>query len=58
MTSIKIQPMRWTVDELEGLPENGNRYEIIDGALHMPRAPHVDHQDVAGVIYAETAKLV
>ncbi|EKU98878.1 hypothetical protein Lepto7375DRAFT_8211 [Leptolyngbya sp. PCC 7375] len=53
MTSIKIQPMRWTVDDLEGLPENGNRYEIIDGALHMTRAPHVDHQDVAGAIYAE-----
>lgn len=53
MTAIKIQPMRWTVDDLEGLPENGNRYEIIDGALHMTRAPHVDHQDVAGAIYAE-----
>ena len=53
MTAIKIQPMRWTVDDLEGLPENGNRYEIIDGELHMTRAPHVDHQDVAGAIYAE-----
>lgn len=53
MTAIKIQPMRWTVEDLEGLPENGNRYEIIDGALHMTRAPHVDHQDVAGAIYSE-----
>lgn len=53
MTVINIQPMRWTVEDLEGLPENGNRYEIIDGALHMTRAPHVDHQDVAGAIYSE-----
>ncbi|MEM7793835.1 MAG: Uma2 family endonuclease [Cyanobacteria bacterium P01_C01_bin.118] len=45
--------MRWTIDDLEGLPENGNRYEIIDGELYTPRAPHVDHQDVAGAIYAE-----
>ena len=46
MTATKIQPMRWTVEDLDGLPDNGNRYEIIDGALHMSRAPHVDHQDV------------
>lgn len=43
----------WTIEDLDGLPENGNRYEIIDGELHMPRAPHVDHQDVAGAIYSE-----
>ena len=53
MTATNIQPMRWTVEDLDGLPDNGNRYEIIDGALHMTRAPHVDHQDVAGAIYAE-----
>ncbi|MBT9317762.1 Uma2 family endonuclease [Leptothoe spongobia] len=53
MRAIKIKPMRWTVEDLEGLPDNGNRYEIIDGALHMTRAPHVDHQDVAGAIYSE-----
>ncbi|MGD1855617.1 MAG: Uma2 family endonuclease [Leptolyngbyaceae cyanobacterium] len=53
MTATKIQPMRWTVEDLDGLPDNGNRYEIIDGALHMSRAPHVDHQDVAGAIYSE-----
>ncbi|MEM9219820.1 MAG: Uma2 family endonuclease [Cyanobacteria bacterium P01_F01_bin.150] len=53
MTGTYIQPMRWTVEDLDGLPENGNRYEIIDGELHMPHAPHVEHQDVAGAIYAE-----
>lgn len=53
MTAAKIRPMRWTVEDLEGLPDNGNRYEIIDGELYMTRAPHVDHQDVAGAIYAE-----
>jgi Uma2 family endonuclease len=53
MSVSKIQPIRWTIADLAGLPENGNRYEIIDGHLHMTRAPHVDHQDVAGAIYSE-----
>ena len=46
MTAIKIQPMRWTVSDLDGLPENGNRYEIIDGDLYVTRAPHWRHQRV------------
>lgn len=53
MSGIKIQPIGWTIADLARLPENGNRYEIIDGDLHMTRAPHVDHQDVAGAIYSE-----
>ena len=43
----------WTIADLEGFPDNGNRYEIIDGELFVTRAPHIEHQDVAGLIYAE-----
>jgi len=39
---------RWTVADLEGLPDDGNRYEIIDGELHLTTAPHVWHQLVVG----------
>lgn len=39
---------RWTVADLEGLPDDGNRYEIIDGELHVTSAPHVWHQLVVG----------
>jgi Uma2 family endonuclease len=45
--------VRWTVSDLEGFPENGNRYEIIDGELFVTRAPHLDHQDSAGALYAK-----
>ncbi len=45
--------VRWTVDDLEGLPETSDRFEIIDGDLHVTRVPHWKHQDVAGAIYAE-----
>ncbi|GAB4344828.1 MAG: Uma2 family endonuclease [Cyanophyceae cyanobacterium] len=45
--------VRWCLEDLDGLPDNGSRYEILDGALIVTRAPHCDHQDVAGRIYAE-----
>ena len=51
MTAVK--KVRWTVDDIERLPETSDRFEIIDGDLHVTRAPHVNHQDAAGAIYAE-----
>ena len=53
MTSAIPEQVRWTIADLEGFPDNGNRYEIIDGELFVTRAPHLAHQDVAGAIYAE-----
>ncbi|MEM9905798.1 MAG: Uma2 family endonuclease [Cyanobacteria bacterium P01_D01_bin.44] len=48
-----INQLRWTIDDLEGLPENSNRYEIIDGELHVTRAPHWKHQSVAGRVHSK-----
>ncbi len=41
--------LRWTTRDLDALPDDGGwkRYEIIDGVLHMTRAPHIRHQGVA-----------
>jgi Uma2 family endonuclease len=36
--------LRWSSQDLELLPENGKRYEIIDGELHVSRQPHYYHQ--------------
>jgi hypothetical protein len=36
--------VRWTTTDLELLPDNGNRYEIINGELFVTRAPHWKHQ--------------
>ena len=44
---------RWTSADLELLPDNGNRYEIIDGELFVARAPHWGYQKAIGNIYAE-----
>lgn len=37
----------WTVDDLERLPDDGNRYELIDGSLLVSPAPAPRHQLVA-----------
>ncbi|MBW4557777.1 MAG: Uma2 family endonuclease [Trichormus sp. ATA11-4-KO1] len=34
----------WTTADLELFPDNGNRYEIIDGELFVTRVPHWKHQ--------------
>jgi Uma2 family endonuclease len=51
MTST--QPVRWTIADLELFPEDGKRYEIIDGDLIVTRAPHWKHQEVVGNVYAQ-----
>jgi Uma2 family endonuclease len=40
------QSTRWKSADLELLPDNGNRYEIIDGELLVTRSPHWKHQKV------------
>jgi Uma2 family endonuclease len=42
----------WTVDMLDALPEDLQRYELIDGMLHVTPAPSDAHQLVAGEFYA------
>lgn len=34
----------WTLADWEALPNDGNRYEIIDGVLYMTTAPYSFHQ--------------
>ena len=39
---------RWTYDAYAALPDDGMRYEIIDGVLYMAAAPNTAHQTAAG----------
>ncbi|APB32935.1 Uncharacterized protein conserved in cyanobacteria [Gloeomargarita lithophora Alchichica-D10] len=43
--------IQWISADLELLPENSNRYEIIDGELFVNQAPHWFHQRVCGNLY-------
>ncbi len=38
--------LRWTSKDLEMLPDNGKRYEIVDGELYVSKQPHYYHQRV------------
>lgn len=42
----------WTVDMLDALPDDGQRYEIIDGALFVTPSPRDVHQLVVGELHA------
>lgn len=35
-----------TLADLDATPDDGNRYELIDGEIYMSRAPHIHHQDI------------
>ena len=36
--------LRWTSADLDVLPDDGKRYEIIDGELYVSRQPGYHHQ--------------
>ena len=40
-----------TVTDLEGMPEDGNRYEVIEGELYVSTAPGLPHQSALGNLY-------
>lgn len=44
--------LRWTSADLAALPDDGKRYEIIDGELYISRQPHWHHQQACGRIFA------
>lgn len=53
MTQTTPNQVRWSSEDLALFPENDwKRYEIIDGELFVTRAPHLRHQDSAGLAYA------
>ncbi len=51
ITASPSSQLKWTSADLELLPEDGKRYEIIDGELFVTRAPHWQHQKVCGRLF-------
>ena len=41
----------WTVEQLHALPDDGNRYEVVDGELLVTPAPSWLHQGAVGELY-------
>jgi len=47
-----METLHWTSQDLELLPDDGKRYEIVNGELYVSKQPHWEHQFVSGQIFA------
>jgi Uma2 family endonuclease len=45
----------FTVDDLEAMPDDGHRYELIDGVLIVTPAPGWHHQEGSGALFVSGA---
>ncbi|RME48667.1 MAG: Uma2 family endonuclease [Caldilineae bacterium] len=48
----------WTYDDYLRLPDDGRRYEIIEGVLYMVNAPSFEHQFAVAEIFGELRNFV
>jgi Uma2 family endonuclease len=46
------QQGRWTYEDYAAIPEDGHRYEVVNGVLYISPSPNVWHQNIAGEIFA------
>lgn len=42
----------WTYDDYAAIPDDGKRYEIVNGVLYISPAPGWPHQEIVGEIFA------
>jgi Uma2 family endonuclease len=47
---------RWTADMVRALPDDRNRYEVIDGQLLVTPAPSAAHQRILGALFLRLSK--
>lgn len=47
-----MKTLRWNSRDIEMLPDDGKRYEVVDGELYVSKQPHWHHQYACGRIFA------
>ncbi|MCP4702257.1 MAG: Uma2 family endonuclease [Gammaproteobacteria bacterium] len=52
------RPGKWTYEDYLRLPDDGRRYEIIDGMLYMANAPGFDHQFTVSELHLQLGMFV
>jgi Uma2 family endonuclease len=45
----------WTYEDYLDFPDDGKRYEIVDGEVFVTPAPNLRHQDIVGRLYRQIA---
>jgi Uma2 family endonuclease len=58
MPRTQPRPGEWTLEDWRELPENGNRYEVLDGVLVVTPAPRLAHQKAVRLLYDRVAPAV
>lgn len=53
MTNLTNPRGPWTSADLDLMPQNGMRHEIVDGELFMSKSPHWHHQTTCSNITTE-----
>lgn len=48
----------WTYNDYSALPNDGKRYEIVEGVLYMSPSPSIIHQRIAGRIFRYLATYI
>src|SRR2546422_1515279 len=51
LVSMPSPTRLYTVEDVRAMPDDGNRYEIIDGELFVTPAPGTRHQRTLGRLY-------
>ncbi len=54
----RVADLDWTVERVLALPDDGNRYEVLDGELFVTPAPTWRHQGALGELYAPLREYV
>ncbi len=55
---MALSTSAWTLAELDRLPDDGNKYEIVDGELFVTPAPSPAHEQLASVLHGILAPYV
>ncbi len=50
--AMPLTHTEWTADMVRALPDDGQRYEVIDGELFVSPAPSLDHQYALGQLFS------
>lgn len=51
MSTVVSPRTGFTIEDLEGFPSDGNRYELIEGTLHVTPSPRFPHQRAIGNLF-------
>ena len=58
MLGSQTSVAKLTYQDYRQLPEDGRRYEIVDGELYMTPAPTTHHQEVVGELFLSLSRYV